>query len=192
MVLVQKDAHDHAILIVVSHPVVTDHYHCHSLELVSVEAPVMEIVVEIAHSIHFQLLLFLTHQQWRSCTHTHLSHAHFSASQRAHCALRTSSCVSHTRMAQVPGEVHCTCVISLHIAFSLLMIHPSSVLFFDGHFETTPDLYDFTDNPIYVILPYLPVLKTQDTRNSAPASQSLATWPDWMQTQELGGNPGGR
>ena len=33
-----------------------------SLELVSVEAPVIEIVVVIAHVIHFQLLLFLSHQ----------------------------------------------------------------------------------------------------------------------------------
>ena len=64
VVLVQKDAHDHAIwtVAVVSHPVVTDH-HCHSLELVSVEAPVMEIVVVIAHAIHFRLLLLLSHQQ---------------------------------------------------------------------------------------------------------------------------------
>ena len=34
VVLVQKDAHHHAIwtVAVVSHPVVTDHHHCHSLE----------------------------------------------------------------------------------------------------------------------------------------------------------------
>ena len=60
-----KDAHDHAIwtVVVVSHPVVTDHHHRHSLELVSVEAPVIEIVVVIAHAMHFQLLLVLSHQQ---------------------------------------------------------------------------------------------------------------------------------
>ena len=61
----QKDAHDHAIWTVaaVSHPVVTDHHHRHSLELVSVEAPVIEIVVVVAHAMHFQFLLFLSHQR---------------------------------------------------------------------------------------------------------------------------------
>ena len=65
VVLVQKDAHDHAIWTVAvgPHPVVTDHHHCHSLELVSVVAPLTEIVVVIAHAIHYQLLLFLSHQQ---------------------------------------------------------------------------------------------------------------------------------
>ena len=38
---------------------VTDHHHRHSLELVSVEAPVIEIVVVIAHAIHFRLLISL-------------------------------------------------------------------------------------------------------------------------------------
>ena len=68
VVLVQKDAHDHAIWIVavVSHPVVTDHQHRLALELVLVEALVMEIVVVIAHGVHFQLLLFLSHQQVRA------------------------------------------------------------------------------------------------------------------------------
>ena len=44
--LVRKDVLDHAIwtVTVVSHPVVTDHHRRHSLELVSVEAPVIEIV----------------------------------------------------------------------------------------------------------------------------------------------------
>ena len=40
-------------------------------------------------------------------------------------------------------KVHCTCVTSLHIAFSLLMSHPSSLLFLHGRFETTP-VYDLT------------------------------------------------
>ena len=63
--LLRKDVVDHAIwtVAVVSHPVVTDHHHRHSLELVSVDALVIEIVVVIAHSMHFQLLLFLSHQQ---------------------------------------------------------------------------------------------------------------------------------
>ena len=63
--LVREDVLDHEIwtVSVVSHPVVTDHHHHgHSLELVSVEAPVIEIVLVIAHAIHFQLLLF----RWRS------------------------------------------------------------------------------------------------------------------------------
>ena len=59
-----------------------------------------------------------------------------------------------------------------------------SLLFLHGHFETTPDC-DFTDKPINMILPYFPVLKAQDTRNAAPASRSLATWPDQMQTQVM-------
>ena len=63
--LVREDAYDHAIwtVVVVTHPVVTDQHHRHSLEWVSVEAPVIEIVVVIAHAIHVQLLLFLFYQQ---------------------------------------------------------------------------------------------------------------------------------
>ena len=63
VVLVREDAHDHAIwtVVVVSHLVVTSHHHRHSSELVLVEAPAIEIVVVIAHAIHFQLLLFLSH-----------------------------------------------------------------------------------------------------------------------------------
>ena len=63
--LVREDVLDHAIWTVatVSHPVVTDHHHRHSLGLVSFEAPVIEIVAVIAHAIHVQLLLFFPHQQ---------------------------------------------------------------------------------------------------------------------------------
>ena len=44
--IVRKDVLDQSIwtVVVVSRPVVTDHHHRHSLELVSVEAPVIEIV----------------------------------------------------------------------------------------------------------------------------------------------------
>ena len=58
VVLVRKEAHDHAIctVVVVPHPVMTDYHHRHSLELVSVEVPVFEIVVVIAHAIHFMAL----------------------------------------------------------------------------------------------------------------------------------------
>ena len=57
--LVRKDAYDHAIwtVVVFSHPVVTHHHSRHSLELVSVEAPVIEIVVVIAHAIHFLVVI---------------------------------------------------------------------------------------------------------------------------------------
>ena len=69
--------------------------------------------------------------------------------------------------------------------FLLLMIHPSSLLFLHGHFETNPD-YDLTaDSDIHMILPYFPVLKVQEMRHSAPASRSSATWPDQMQTQVM-------
>ena len=63
----------------------------------------------------------------RTCTHTHLSHAHFFCARRAHCVLRTSSCVSHRRMAQVSRK---RCL--LHIGHTspsrLLHSHVSPVL----------------------------------------------------------------
>ena len=57
--LVRNDVFTHTMwtVVVVSHPVVTDHPHRHTLDLVSVEALVIEIVVVIAHAMHFQLLL---------------------------------------------------------------------------------------------------------------------------------------
>ena len=92
------------------------------------------------------------------CAHTHLSHAHFSA----HSAVTAyfahlHACHTHA-LLKCLEKVHCTSVVSLHLAFSLLMIHPSSLLFLDGHFKTTPD-YDFDDDPIHKILPYFPVLE---------------------------------
>ena len=59
--------------------------------------------------------------------HTLTCRMQFFCAQRAHCVLRISSCVSHTRMPQVLEKVYCTCVVSLHLAFSFLMIHPSSL-----------------------------------------------------------------
>ena len=56
--------------------------------------------------------------------------------------------------------------------FSLLMFYPS-LLFLYIHFDIS---FQST------ILPYFPVLKAQDTRHSARASRSLATWPSQMQT----------
>ena len=46
----------------IPHPVVTAH-HRHSLELVLVEVPVIEIAVVTAHAVHFLLLLYSSHQQ---------------------------------------------------------------------------------------------------------------------------------
>ena len=77
-----------------------------------------------------------------------LPHAHFFCAQRAHCVLRTSSCVStylHGSRPKGAKKVICTCNVSLHLVFSRLMSHPS-LLFPHGHCETTPD-YDFTDDP---------------------------------------------
>ena len=115
------------------------------------------------------------------CTYTHLLHAHFSA----HSALTAyfahlHACHIHACLKCHEKGVYRMSVISLHLAFSLLMSHPP-LLFPHGHFETTPD-NDFTDDPVHVFLPNFPVLKAQDMRNSAPASRSLATWPDQMQT----------
>ena len=125
----------------------------------------------------------------REFTHTHLSHAHFSARNALTAHIRTSSSVSHTRMAKCHEKGVCTCAVSPHLAFSLLMLH-LSLLFPQGHFETTPD-YDFTDDPIHMILPYFPVLKAQDMRHSAHASRSLATCPSQMQRQRKLGRPAG-
>ena len=72
---------------------------------------------------------------------------------------------------------------SFSITPSLSLISPTHRLFLDGHFETNPD-YDFTDDPIHMILPYFSVLKAQDMRHSAPAWRSLATWPSQMQTHK--------
>ena len=70
-------------------------------------------------------------------TYTHLLHANVSSHNTCtFClrTLRTSSCVSHTRMAQVSVKEVCACVIPLHLAFSILMFHPS-LLILHGHFR---------------------------------------------------------
>ena len=61
-------------------------------------------------------------------THS-VSHAHFSDTV----SLRDVQ-TSRTRMAQGVCSAH---VIPLHLTFSILMFHPPSLLFPDGHFETT-------------------------------------------------------
>ena len=64
--------------------------------------------------------------------HTLLSHAHFVCAH-PHIFMR-----AHSRMAQCheKGLLHAH-VVDLHLAFSILMFHPPSLLFPDGHFETT-------------------------------------------------------
>ena len=110
------------------------------------------------------------------CTYTHLLHAHFSAHSACTVTFAHFSCVSHTRMAQGHEKfVCCMCVISLHLAFSLLMFHPS-LLFLHTHLDITF---------LSVFLPNFPVLKAQDMRNSAHASRRLATWPSQMQTHVM-------
>ena len=114
------------------------------------------------------------------CTYTHLLHVHFSAHSACTVTFAHFSCVSHTRMAQGHEKfVCCMCVISLHLAFSLLMFHPS-LLFLHTHLDITF---------LSVFLPNFPVLKAQDMRNSAHASRRLATWPSQMQTHSSEGSP---
>ena len=77
---------------------------------------------------------------------------------------------SRTRMAQGVCSAH---VISLHLALSILMFLPPSLLFPDGHFETTfPTLTSMTSLP-NVSRPK----KARVVRTSARAPRSLATWP---------------
>ena len=100
------------------------------------------------------------------CTYTHLTHAHFSA--HSACTITFAhfhACHTHAWLKGAK-KVRCTCVTSLHLAFSRLMSHPS-LLFFDGHFETTPDF------DVHTFLPYLPVLQAQGMRKSA---RGQAVW----------------
>ena len=92
-------------------------------------------------------------------------HAHFSA-QRVHSHICTFLMRCHIH-AWLKGakKFLCTCVVSLHLAFSCLMSHPS-LLFLHGHFEPT-----FPSAPF---LPYFLVLKAQGMRNSARGRE---VWP---------------
>ena len=60
------------------------------------------------------------------CTHTHLSRAHFFCAEPTHCVLRTSSCVSHTRMAQVSVK---RCLHMCHTSPSRLLSSDDSPIF---------------------------------------------------------------
>ena len=81
---------------------------------------------------------------------------------------------THGSRLKFMKKVFVACV-SLMSPSRLLPSHPS-LLFLYIHFDIT---FQST------ILPYFPVLKAQDTGNSAPASRSLATWPSQMQTQVM-------
>ena len=110
------------------------------------------------------------------CTYTHLLHAHFSA-HSADCVFPTllmRVTYTHGSRLKFMKKVFVACV-SLISPSRLLPSHPS-LLFLYIHFDIT---FQST------ILPYFPVLKAQDTRNPAPASRSLATWPSQMQTQVM-------
>ena len=95
------------------------------------------------------------------CTHTHLLHAHFFCTQGvhkshdAHCAhsallMRVNTHAWLQVMKKV--SVSCACRLSLHLAFSTLMIlHPLSLLLLHGHFET-----NLTDDTVRTVLPNFP------------------------------------
>ena len=119
----------------------------------------------------------------RKCAYTHLLHAHFSAHSGCSTTFaHVHACHIHAwlELKSCSKGVCCARIIPLHLAFSLLMFHPS-LLFQHGHFETNPDITFLTTS-----LPNFPVLQAQDMRNSAHASRSLATWPSQMQTHLLG------
>ena len=80
------------------------------------------------------------------CTHSPVARTFFWCTNTAS-TLRTYLSVLHTCTAQGSRVSAVRMPLSLcHLAFSLLMFHPSLLLLFlDGHFETTPDLDDLTD-----------------------------------------------
>ena len=108
---------------------------------------------------------------------------------RTHIFLLHSVCArSHTfvRVTYTHGSSVCKKVFahaSLISPSRLLPSHVSPVSAVPARSRRDPD-YDFTDSDIHKFLPYFPVLKAQDMRNSAPASRCLATWPSQMQTQK--------
>ena len=95
------------------------------------------------------------------CTHTHLLHVHFLV--YIHCAYTSHILmrVTHMHGSRV-SAVRMSCLPWLN--FSLLMFHPSllmsSLLFLDGHFETTPDC-DLTDFDVHDFPHNVPDLEAQ-------------------------------
>ena len=98
------------------------------------------------------------------CTHTHLLHVHLLV--YIHCAYTSHILmrVTHMHGSRV-SAVRMSCLPWL--TFSLLMFHPSllmsSLLFLDGHFETTPDC-DLTDFDVHDFPQNFPDLKAQVKR----------------------------
>ena len=106
----------------------------------------------------FRTLVAATTACTTGCVHTLTCRTHIFLSTAR--SPRTShtfhACHIHAWLkASVLEKVHCTCVISLHLAFSP---HHVSLLFLHGHFETNPDT-DLTDSDIHMI-PYFPVPKS--------------------------------
>ena len=94
------------------------------------------------------------------CTHI------FLRTPRAQSHSHASHACAHTRMAQVHEKGVCRMsVFVLRLAFSFLMFHPALAV----------SAYHDITFPVQTLLPYLPVLKAQDMRNSAPALRSLAS-----------------
>ena len=108
------------------------------------------------------------------CTHIFLhiarAQSHFHIFMRVHI---------HAWLKVMKKGVCCMWVISLHLAFSRLMSHPS-LLFLDGHFED-----HFLTLTSTRSLPYLPVLKAQGMRISARAARIVAIWPSPLSTQVM-------
>ena len=100
--------------------------------------------------------------RWEVCSHS-VPHAHFSDTV----SLRDVQ-TSRTRMAQGVCSAH---VVSLHLTFSILMFHLPSLLFPDGHFETT-----FLPSTSSTSLPnFTRPESAVQARCRTP--WSLATWP---------------
>ena len=85
--------------------------------------------------------------------------------------------VTYSNGSRVPKRFFAQVSQSLHLAFSSPNSHPSS------QFPWTVTSRPFPEYDVHTFMPYLPVLKAQDMRHSAPASRSLATWPSQMRTQ---------
>ena len=121
-----------------------------------------------------------------NCTYTHLLHAHFSAHSACTVTCAHLHACAHTRMAQVHEKGVCRMrVFVLHLAFSLLMSHPSVAV--------SVRLSLSLDFPVHTFLPYSLFLKAQGTRISArgrevwPADQvrpQHKTWDneEWIET----------
>ena len=115
-------------------------------------------------------------------THTLLSHAHFSAdSALIACFAHLHACHMHSWLKCHEKGVCCTCATSLHLVFSLLMIHLTLVVPWRSLRDHSRLRRHRVSHPHDLAVLSRP--KAQDMRHSAYASRSLATWPSHMQTQ---------